>query len=163
MEQDDDNVPEIGSLVTGVMPPRALMKDYIEDAAARLHELAHAVGELVELLDDDSGDVPPPRPHADGAARDAEEFRRRLERLTVREREVVEALARGMSNRELARHLGISELTVKNHLHSIFMKLEVADRTQAISRVLRARGMPAARDGDEPPGFDRPRGFRSAY
>jgi DNA-binding NarL/FixJ family response regulator len=59
-----------------------------------------------------------------------------LARLTKREREVLEHLVRGSSNRQIARLLGISERTVKNHLHGIFTKLEVADRTSAAVKAL---------------------------
>lgn len=53
-------------------------------------------------------------------------------RLTLREQEVLEYVARGKNNREIARLLYISEKTVKNHLTNIFRKLEVDDRTQAV-------------------------------
>jgi DNA-binding NarL/FixJ family response regulator len=56
--------------------------------------------------------------------------------LTQREREVLGLLVQGMSNRQIARTLCISESTVKNHLHAIFLKLDVTDRTQAISVTL---------------------------
>ena len=51
--------------------------------------------------------------------------------LSSREREVLRALGRGMSNREIAGSLYISEGTVKNHLTRIFERLGVKDRTQA--------------------------------
>lgn len=52
-------------------------------------------------------------------------------RLTERETEVLKLLAKGMLNKEIANDLFISEKTVKNHISSIFRKLNVQDRTQA--------------------------------
>lgn len=51
--------------------------------------------------------------------------------LTAREMEVLELIAEGMINKEIAKKLYISEKTVKNHVSSIFKKLNVSDRTQA--------------------------------
>jgi DNA-binding NarL/FixJ family response regulator len=59
--------------------------------------------------------------------------------LTAREREVLDLLAEGASNRQIARSLGLSLKTVQNHVSRILDKLQAADRTQA---VLRARGIP---------------------
>lgn len=53
------------------------------------------------------------------------------EDLTPREREVLQCIAQGMSNKEIAVSLYISEKTVKNHISSIFRKLDLTDRTQA--------------------------------
>ena len=51
--------------------------------------------------------------------------------LTARELEVLELIAEGMINKEIAKNLYISEKTVKNHVSNIFRKLNVSDRTQA--------------------------------
>jgi len=51
--------------------------------------------------------------------------------LSVRERDIVKLLARGMSNADIAHRLYLSEGTVRNYVSSIFVKLGVADRTQA--------------------------------
>lgn len=60
--------------------------------------------------------------------------------LTARELEVLKLLARGLTNREIANVYSISANTVKNHLNSLMAKLEVADRTEAVSFCL-ARGI----------------------
>lgn len=55
----------------------------------------------------------------------------KLEKLTKRELQVLKLLAVGKLNRQVAEELDISERTVKNHVSSIFKKIEVKDRTQA--------------------------------
>jgi DNA-binding NarL/FixJ family response regulator len=59
--------------------------------------------------------------------------------LTDREREILTLLANGFSNAELARHLHLSEPTIKTHLTSIFRKLGVRDRVQAVIAAYDAR------------------------
>jgi DNA-binding NarL/FixJ family response regulator len=54
--------------------------------------------------------------------------------LTAREREVLDLLAAGRTNHQIADQLGLSAKTVANHISAIFAKLQVADRTQAILR-----------------------------
>ena len=55
----------------------------------------------------------------------------RYEELTPREREVLELIGRGYSNKRIAVELGAAEKTVKNHVSHVLAKLGVADRTQA--------------------------------
>jgi DNA-binding NarL/FixJ family response regulator len=62
-------------------------------------------------------------PHADERAFPA---------LTAREREVLEMIASGMSNTAIATRLGLADSTVSNHISSIFAKLQVATRAEAI-------------------------------
>ena len=55
----------------------------------------------------------------------------KIESLTKRELEVLIQIAKGLFNKEIADSLLISERTVKNHISSIFRKIDVSDRTQA--------------------------------
>ncbi|MDI6814721.1 MAG: response regulator transcription factor [Dehalococcoidales bacterium] len=57
--------------------------------------------------------------------------------LTQREKDIMEQLCQGASNKEIAQRLFISEKTVKSHLRSIFDKLNVSDRTKAVARAFR--------------------------
>ena len=59
-----------------------------------------------------------------------------FEELTPREIDVLREVAKGLSNKELADTLGITEHTAKDHLKSILAKLRVADRTQAVTTAL---------------------------
>jgi DNA-binding NarL/FixJ family response regulator len=58
--------------------------------------------------------------------------------LTPREREVLEALARGLGNKQIAAELGVSERTVKFHVSSLFVKLGARNRTEAVTIGARA-------------------------
>jgi DNA-binding NarL/FixJ family response regulator len=55
-----------------------------------------------------------------------------LSELTVREREVLKLLARGLSNSQIADQLTIGDATVKTHVARVLMKLNLADRVQAV-------------------------------
>jgi NarL family two-component system response regulator LiaR len=59
------------------------------------------------------------------------------DRLTAREHEVLALIARGFSNKRIARELGIAEKTVKTHVGHVLAKLGVADRTQAAVHAVR--------------------------
>jgi DNA-binding NarL/FixJ family response regulator len=63
-----------------------------------------------------------------------------VEPLTDRELELLDLLAEGLSNKLIAHRLGISEHTVKTHVASIFAKLGVSSRTEAVSQAIR-RGL----------------------
>jgi DNA-binding NarL/FixJ family response regulator len=65
--------------------------------------------------------------------------------LTPRERDVLELLAAGCRNREIARRLGVSEKTVRNHVSQVLLKLHVPDRTAAALKA-RAAGVGQRRD-----------------
>jgi DNA-binding NarL/FixJ family response regulator len=70
--------------------------------------------------------------------------KRAFPELTEREEEVLSLVAQGKSNREIARQLFVSLKTVRNHVSNILLKLQVADRAQA---VIRARDAGMRRDG----------------
>lgn len=59
--------------------------------------------------------------------------------ITEREVEVLELLARGLGNKQLARELYVSEATVKSHLAHIYMKLDVATRSGAVAAAIEQR------------------------
>jgi DNA-binding NarL/FixJ family response regulator len=59
--------------------------------------------------------------------------------LTPREIEVLNAVASGLTNKEIARALSISQHTVKFHLESLMRKLEVSSRAEAVSKSMRLR------------------------
>jgi DNA-binding NarL/FixJ family response regulator len=68
--------------------------------------------------------------------------------LSPREMEILQHIARGQSNKEVAYELGISRQTVKNHMTSILRKLAVNDRTQAALYAVR-RGWIRLHDDEE--------------
>jgi NarL family two-component system response regulator LiaR len=68
-----------------------------------------------------------------------DERRDDYETLTAREREVLELIGRGYSNKRIALELGIAEKTVKTHVSNLLGKLGVADRTQAALYASRLR------------------------
>ena len=75
--------------------------------------------------------------------------------LTDRERQIMRLIARGLSNKEIGRLLNIADGTIKVHLHNIFQKLEISNRTAlaalAIShddRVNAAQDKPAQAQSD---------------
>lgn len=58
--------------------------------------------------------------------------RRQRGALTSREREILELVARGLTNREIASALHLSQFTVRNHINRLSAKLQVSDRTEAV-------------------------------
>ena len=77
--------------------------------------------------------------------------------LTEREREILGQIAEGLENAEIARELGLSVKTVRNHASNIFAKLQVAHRAQAIVLAREAGLEPRTRPGSRAAAGRRPR------
>ncbi|MFH8410173.1 LuxR C-terminal-related transcriptional regulator [Streptomyces sp. NPDC018019] len=91
-----------------------------------LGEAQDALEAQEQLIEDLRAAAGPSPSAGDRAARAA------LDLLTARERQILVLISQGNSNRRVARALGISEKTVKNHLSAVFTKAGVSDRTQAV-------------------------------
>jgi DNA-binding CsgD family transcriptional regulator len=79
------------------------------------------------------------RPHLHQAHLDAERRRHPPPQLTARQRELLQLVAAGHTNAQIARRLGISEGTVRTHLENIYRLLQVSSRTAAVTRALTDR------------------------
>jgi DNA-binding NarL/FixJ family response regulator len=94
-----------------------LTKDMLSDDLVRVIREVHAEGRSLEM--------------------DRLAERTRPSALTDREMQVIELLARGMRNKEIATELGISEQTARVHMKNILAKLHVSDRAAALSAAAR--------------------------
>jgi DNA-binding NarL/FixJ family response regulator len=59
--------------------------------------------------------------------------------LTEREQQILHLIAEGLTNREISHDLFISEATVENHIHHIFVKLGISNRAQAVAHAFQSR------------------------
>lgn len=91
-------------------------------------ELIHAINTVME---GDSYIQPDMIPMLNSKMVVRNKDKEKIKELTRREMEVLVLVSEGMFNKEIADKLHISERTVKNHISSIFRKIDVADRTQA--------------------------------
>ncbi len=88
------------------------------------------IAETVKMVHEGDASLP-------GTVAQRLEERAQREQLTERERDVLESLIKGRSNKEIASSLFISEETVKSHLKTLFHKLRVRDRTEAAIAAIR--------------------------
>lgn len=135
-------------LVTDLINSKAAILHCIEEGAAGYvyeHESLECLVEKIQALQKNEFPIPPPiaagliaRINELRRLADAETIhqmsnrRRQGEELTAREREVLNLIALGNSNQEIAESLIIEVGTVKNHVHNIFRKLDIQSREHAI-------------------------------
>ncbi|MBI2755697.1 MAG: response regulator transcription factor [Chloroflexi bacterium] len=137
----------VSAYLSGGMEPadflRALLRvahgEYlIDDAVARTPAVAVRI---LALFRAGSDKAVPPGQWSAAASLESAAPAARLAPLFVplspREIEILDLVARGNSNKLVARQLGISDQTVKNHITTILRKLEVNDRTEAVVTALR--------------------------
>ena len=98
----------------------------------RLFRPAFVSQDMKQPLAETAGEAPPPAGPPWNLEERIDEIRERY-RLTPREREFVELIYRGKSNKEIAEMLFLSESTVKTHIYNIFRKMEVRNRVSVIS------------------------------
>src|SRR5712691_588484 len=108
--------PAVVLVVDTTAPPR------------RMHTALRAVADGLVIVDDDlaEGVLPHARSRVD-----------LIEPLTPREQQVAQLLAGGLTNKEIAQRLGITEHTIKFHLNGILRKLGVSTRTEAVVQAAR--------------------------
>ncbi len=99
-----------------------------EASPRRIHAALRAVSEGMLVLDEELSSTVMPHPRADTVL---------IEPLTHRELEVMQHLANGLTNKEIANRLGISDHTVKFHVNGILGKLGVETRTEAVVHAAR--------------------------
>ena len=133
------NAPNASELLRGGIRGLLTSESNGEEIAAAIKAAAHDLFSLApEILDailSQSTNVNFPTVDENNFTDDA-----MIETLTAREREVLEMLTGGASNKTIAERLNISEHTVKFHVASVFGKLGVNSRTEAVTQALR-RGL----------------------
>jgi DNA-binding NarL/FixJ family response regulator len=132
--------PRAKALVLSAMSEQRYLAEAIEAGAAGVMHKSAPRGELVDAVHQlAAGDQLLSQEEVIEALRfltrereSHREARLASDRLTPREREVLQALAEGSSDREIARHLHVGEGTVHSHVTNILSKLEVSSRLQAL-------------------------------
>ncbi len=129
-----DKVPESAVLIFTAYSERSLLSRGLESGAKGyiLKEAPHqTLLRAIEKVAGGEGYVDPALMPAFLTGKDKDEM------LTGREREILQLLADGMSNQDVAAKLFISQETVKSHVRHILAKLEADTRTQAVAIALR--------------------------
>jgi DNA-binding CsgD family transcriptional regulator/GAF domain-containing protein len=144
VDEGDLAVLGLVSQCLGYALERAIQRERLQALRSSIAGYSSSVMGMLDGLDPDLDDAPvaPPRVLTDDTGvvlgRRARGGPRGLGALTARELEVLERVAAGESNADIAAGLFITEATVKAHVKHIFRKLGVANRAEAVSRYLRA-------------------------
>jgi DNA-binding NarL/FixJ family response regulator len=120
--------------VSAVLPTTATAEEILAAVEAALAGLVVLPRDALDIFE---GTPAPQEANHDSAVLDREPL---TEQLTPRERQILELMAEGLGNKEIAWRLQISEHTVKFHVSSILAKLDASSRTEAVTQGLR-RGL----------------------
>lgn len=107
----------------------------IDEEVVRFPAVAARI--LAQFREESSGEAAAPLPPPGVQRRESEALGPLFVKLSPREIEILDLVARGNSNKIIGRKLSISDQTVKNHISAILRKLEVNDRTEAVVYALR--------------------------
>lgn len=121
-----DESPEVNVLALSAYADNAMVAQALANGAKGFIEKDVTFEEIVERILDAAPQTPVAR-------------RRLRTQLTEREIHVLRHVADGLGNKQIARRLGLSEKTVRNHLSRIFNKLGAANRTEAVMFAMRMR------------------------
>ena len=140
-------LPDVRIIITGLTEDnRDVLLDCIEAGANGYVSKDASLAELLEVIRsvNANGAICSPEITYSACARVAELARRRssinvhdLTNLTRRELEVLQLMAEGLSNEQMAERLFLSPYTIKNHIHNILEKLQVHSRLEAVRLAVR--------------------------
>lgn len=143
--------PEAGVIVMDLLPVEEDVVEFAKAGATGFVAKGARLDELVAAVRSVAGGAPVVLPPFAGAlfsyiakravGPDANAARDAV-RLSKREREVIDLIAEGLSNKDIARRLHIATDTVKSHVHNILEKLALNNRLQIAAHAHRARGSP---------------------
>jgi len=128
----------------GFIPKSALSEVMLHAIRLVLAGGQYLPPELMQILGADASAGDPSRISAADAAARRRADAKRLDLLSQRQQEVFALLARGLSNKAIARELNITEGTVKNHVATIFDVLHVHNRVSAVFEARRLMGVDGA-------------------
>jgi DNA-binding NarL/FixJ family response regulator len=123
--EDDKVFPAIRAGAQGYLLKDIQPRDLVQAVRATFQGQAQLHPDIARrLMSAVSGDAPPQEQESPSLSKE-------LQMLTEREREVLDWIARGLTNREIAAQMVISDKTVKTHVSNILDKLDLEDRTRA--------------------------------